>query len=146
MTIPPIPGFRSVPFTGVIYVMAEAARRGFRYGHPDWCNLGQGQPETGPLPGAPPRLTEVNIGPGDQDYAPIPGLWELRRANWLSRRSLLKGAAYGVGGTVALGAIGLLTFVPGKPIWRMGRTSGLRLMSRRRGRVPVRCTRFWMDI
>ena len=60
--------------------MAEAGRRGYRYGHPDWCNLGQGQPETGPLPGSPPRVTRVEIGPGDQDYAPIPGLWELRRA------------------------------------------------------------------
>ena len=75
-----IPGFRSVPFTGVIFVMAEAARKGYRYGHPDWCNLGQGQPETGPLPGSPPRVSRVEIGPGDQDYAPIPGLWELRRA------------------------------------------------------------------
>jgi len=75
-----IPGFRSVPFTGVIFVMAEAGQRGYRYGHPDWCNLGQGQPETGPLPGAPPRVSAVEIGPGDQDYAPVPGLWELRRA------------------------------------------------------------------
>ncbi len=75
-----IPGFRPVPFTGVIYVMAEAARRGFRYGHPDWCNLGQGQPETGPLPGAPPRINQVEIGVDDQEYAPVPGIWELRRA------------------------------------------------------------------
>jgi aspartate/methionine/tyrosine aminotransferase len=75
-----IPGFRSVPFTGVIFVMAEAGRRGYKYGHPDWCNLGQGQPETGPLPGSPPRITQIAIGPGDQDYAPVPGLWELRRA------------------------------------------------------------------
>jgi hypothetical protein len=75
-----IPGFRPVPFTGVIFVMAEAGRLGYRYGHPDWCNLGQGQPETGPLPGSPPRVRQVEIGPGDQDYAPIPGLWELRRA------------------------------------------------------------------
>ncbi len=75
-----IPGFRSVPFTGVIFVMAEAGRRGYRYGHPDWCNLGQGQPETGPLPGSPTRVSRVEIGPGDQDYAPVPGLWELRRA------------------------------------------------------------------
>jgi aspartate/methionine/tyrosine aminotransferase len=75
-----IPGFRSVPFTGVIFVMAEAGRRGYRYGHPDWCNLGQGQPETGPLPGAPARVSRVEIGLGDQDYAPVPGLWELRRA------------------------------------------------------------------
>ena len=79
-TPPPIPGFRSVPFTGVIFVMAEAARRGYRYGHPDWCNLGQGQPETGPLPGAPPRVHQVEIGVDDQDYAPVPGIWELRRA------------------------------------------------------------------
>ncbi len=58
-----IPGFRSVPFTGVIYVMAEAARQGYRHGHPDWCNLGQGMPETGPLPGAPPRVQHVDIEP-----------------------------------------------------------------------------------
>ena len=75
-----IPGFRPVPFTGVIFVMAEAGRTGYRYGHPDWCNLGQGQPETGPLPGSPPRVHQVEIGPADQDYAPVPGLWELRRA------------------------------------------------------------------
>ncbi len=75
-----IPGFRPVPFTGVIFVMAEAGRNGYRYGHPDWCNLGQGQPETGPLPGSPPRVQEIQIGPADQDYAPVPGLWELRRA------------------------------------------------------------------
>ena len=45
MHAPEIPGFRSVPFTGVIYVMAEATWLGYRYGHPDWCNLGQGMPE-----------------------------------------------------------------------------------------------------
>jgi aspartate/methionine/tyrosine aminotransferase len=81
MTGPPrIPGFRSVPFTGVIYVMAEAARQGYRHGHPAWCNLGQGMPETGPLPGAPPRVQHVDISLDDQEYAPIPGIWELRRA------------------------------------------------------------------
>jgi aspartate/methionine/tyrosine aminotransferase len=75
-----IPGFRPVPFTGVIYVMAEAARRGFRHGHPEWCNLGQGMPETGMLPGSPPRVHQVTISPDDQEYAPVPGIWELRRA------------------------------------------------------------------
>jgi N-succinyldiaminopimelate aminotransferase len=75
-----IPGFRPVPFTGVIFVMAEAGRNGYRYGHPEWCNLGQGQPETGDLPGSPTRVHQVQIGPADQDYAPVPGLWELRRA------------------------------------------------------------------
>ena len=33
-----IPGFRSVPRTGVIYVTHEATRNGFAYGHPDWAN------------------------------------------------------------------------------------------------------------
>ncbi|MDX2120716.1 MAG: pyridoxal phosphate-dependent aminotransferase [Gemmatimonadota bacterium] len=77
---PQIPGFRPVPFTGVIYVMAEAARHGYRYGHPDWCNLGQGMPETGPLPGAPPRVDTIEIALDDQEYAPVPGIPELRQA------------------------------------------------------------------
>ena len=65
---------------GVIWVVAEAMKLGFKNGHPDWCNLGQGQPETGELPGAPPRVHRVEIGVDDQDYAPVPGIWELRRA------------------------------------------------------------------
>lgn len=77
---PPIPGFRPVPFTGVIYVMAEAMRRGYSYGDPEWCNLGQGQPETGPLPGSPPRVAEMPIATGDQEYAPVAGIPELREA------------------------------------------------------------------
>lgn len=93
MTQLPIPGFRPVPYTGVIYVMTEAQKRGWRYGHPDWANLGQGQPETGPLPGAPPRVQEVGIGMDDQEYAPVPGIWELREQvaslyNTLYRRGL----------------------------------------------------------
>jgi aspartate/methionine/tyrosine aminotransferase len=71
--------FRRVPRTGVIYVTAEAERLGFRTDDPQWCNLGQGQPETGPLPGAPPRVQNIPIGV-DQDYAPVGGLWELREA------------------------------------------------------------------
>ena len=46
--------FRAVPRTGVIYVTTEAMRAGYHPGDERWCNLGQGQPETGPLPGAPP--------------------------------------------------------------------------------------------
>ena len=80
MQTPAIPGFRAVPFTGVIYVMAEAARHGYRYGHPDWCNLGQGMPETGPLPGAPPRVDVFHVSLDDQEYAPVPGIPELRQA------------------------------------------------------------------
>ena len=85
--------FRPVPRTGVIYVTTEAQKRGFRSGDPAWCNLGQGQPETGPLPGAPARVHGVEIGVDDQEYAPIPGIWELREAiadhyNRLYRRGI----------------------------------------------------------
>jgi aspartate/methionine/tyrosine aminotransferase len=76
--------FRKVPRTGVIYVMGEASRLGYRHGgeptEDGWCNLGQGQPETGPLPGAPPRCHELTIAVDDQEYAPVAGLWELREA------------------------------------------------------------------
>lgn len=75
-----IPAFREVPRTGVIYVTTEAAKRGFTTGDPSWCNLGQGQPETGALPGAPARRASIEICLDDQEYAPIPGLWELRDA------------------------------------------------------------------
>jgi N-succinyldiaminopimelate aminotransferase len=85
--------FRPVPRTGVIYVTTEATRRGFSMTDPDWCNLGQGQPETGDLPGAPPRVTSVAVHVDDQDYAPIAGLPELREAiaalyNRLYRRGM----------------------------------------------------------
>jgi aspartate/methionine/tyrosine aminotransferase len=72
--------FRPVPRTGVIYVTVEAQRRGFRSEDPDWCNLGQGQPETGPLPGAPPRVEHLTINEFNQEYAPVAGLWEVREA------------------------------------------------------------------
>ena len=32
------------------------------------------------MPGAPPRVHQVEIGVDDQEYAPVPGIWELRRA------------------------------------------------------------------
>lgn len=75
-----VTAFRPVPRTGVIYVTAEAARRGFFPANPEWSNLGQGQPETGPLPGAPARHSSIEIDPADQEYAPVPGVWELREA------------------------------------------------------------------
>lgn len=77
---PPLSAFRTVPKTGVIYVTSEATRLGFTSASADWCNLGQGQPETGPLPGAPARIDTLSIAPDDQEYAPVAGLWELREA------------------------------------------------------------------
>ena len=93
MTDEPHSAFRPVPRTGVIYVTTEAQKRGFSPTDPGWCNLGQGQPETGELPGAPPRIRQVDVAMDDQDYAPVAGLWELREAiasltNALYRRGM----------------------------------------------------------
>ena len=75
-----VPSFRAVPRTGVIDVMAEAAKAGYAATDAHWANLGQGMPETGKLPGGPARRTSVSIDPADQEYAPVAGLWELREA------------------------------------------------------------------
>ena len=72
--------FRPVPRTGVIFVMAEAGKRGFHYGHEEWCNLGQGAPQTGELPGSTERLSTISLDAVSSEYAPVPGLWELREA------------------------------------------------------------------
>jgi aspartate/methionine/tyrosine aminotransferase len=85
--------FRAVPRTGVIYVTAEATKRGFKSTDSSWCNLGQGQPETGEIEGAPPRVRDVAIGVDDQEYAPVGGMLELREAianlyNTLYRKGL----------------------------------------------------------
>jgi N-succinyldiaminopimelate aminotransferase len=71
---------RPIPYMGVIYVVAEAAKLGYHGDHPDWCNLGQGQPEVGPLPGAPERVSQMLIRPEDHAYGPVEGLPELRDA------------------------------------------------------------------
>lgn len=71
---------RDVPYMGVIYVVAEAAKLGYYGEHPDWCNLGQGMPEVGPLPGAPDRVAHVEISPDDHAYGPVAGIAELREA------------------------------------------------------------------
>ncbi|HUP22645.1 MAG TPA: pyridoxal phosphate-dependent aminotransferase [Thermoanaerobaculia bacterium] len=88
-----IPGFRPVPRTGVIFVMHRAARRGYGTDGELWCNLGQGSPEVGPLPGAPPRRESVELPVALHAYAPVEGLRELRARvadfyNTLYRRGL----------------------------------------------------------
>ena len=85
--------FRTVPRTGVIFVTTEASRQGYHPDDPAWCNLGQGQPETGDLPGAPDRVLGIAIDPSERDYAPVAGVWELREAvasmyNRLFRRGM----------------------------------------------------------
>jgi len=65
---------------GVIYVVAEAVKLGFRNGHPEWCNLGQGQPEVGEMEAAPPRILNCEMDPSDCAYGPLEGTDELREA------------------------------------------------------------------
>ena len=74
------PGFRSVPRTGVIFVMTEAGKLGYSASNPEWVNLGQGAPEIGEIPGAPPRLMNIPIHPDDREYAPVDGLQVLKQA------------------------------------------------------------------
>ena len=71
--------FRDVLFMGVIFVVHEAMKRGFVNGHPDWSNLGQGQPEVGPMESAPERIADVHIEPEDHAYGPLEGIPELWR-------------------------------------------------------------------
>ncbi len=79
MTDSTIPGFRRVPRTGVIYVMHRARQQGFDYSDPTWANLGQGMPETGDIPGAPPRISQITIDPQAQEYSPITGDMALKQ-------------------------------------------------------------------
>ncbi|MFT4554456.1 MAG: aspartate/methionine/tyrosine aminotransferase [Chlamydiales bacterium] len=80
MTSCKIPGFRSVPETGVIYVTKKASNLGFTYDNPEWANLGQGSPEVGDLPGAPPRITKLDINPSQNRYSSVSGNMELRQS------------------------------------------------------------------
>jgi aspartate/methionine/tyrosine aminotransferase len=73
-----VPGFRTVPRTGVIYVMHRAEELGFGTHREQWSNLGQGAPECGPIPGAPPRREQILLPPSHHEYAPIGGIHALR--------------------------------------------------------------------
>ena len=62
-----IHAFRSVPRTGVIYVTTEAGKHGYTTGAPDWCNLGQGQPDTGTEKGSSTTHELLSHGHGGND-------------------------------------------------------------------------------
>jgi hypothetical protein len=40
----------------------------------DWSNLGQGAPEVGEIPNAPPRLTSIPLPTDSLEYAPTTGV------------------------------------------------------------------------
>ena len=71
---------RDVPFMGVIWAVHEASKLGYFNGHPEWVNLGQGQPEVGPLAGAPPRIEQIALEPSDHAYGGLGGIDPLRDA------------------------------------------------------------------
>ena len=72
--------FRPGPYTGAAFVAHEAARQGYMSGDPTWCNLGQGQPETGKLAGGPVRLSTLALSASDEMYGPVGGTEECRQA------------------------------------------------------------------
>jgi hypothetical protein len=83
--VPSFPMFHRVMKTGVIYATSRAAKHGFGApGSEDddaddpWANMGQGAPETGPLPNAPARDFTLHIPDAEVEYAPVTGLTELR--------------------------------------------------------------------
>lgn len=78
---------------GVIYVVVEALKLGYSPEDPEWANLGQGQPEVGPIEGAPERISTFDCLPEDHAYGPVEGLPEIREAvashyNRLYRRGM----------------------------------------------------------
>jgi len=74
----PFEMFQRVMKTGVIYATSRAEKFGFKMEDPNWSNMGQGAPETGPLPGSPSRNFHMNIEDAELEYAPTTGLGELR--------------------------------------------------------------------
>ncbi len=72
--------FKEIRDIGVIWVMDEAVKLGFYNCNPEWANLGQGEPEVGEMMGAPPRITNFTIEPGDDRYGPLNGMAALRRS------------------------------------------------------------------
>jgi len=70
--------FHRVAKTGVIYATSRAKVYGYDPNSVDWANMGQGAPETGPLPSAPARDLTMTIPDDELEYAPVTGLSELK--------------------------------------------------------------------
>ncbi|KAK0463590.1 pyridoxal phosphate-dependent transferase [Desarmillaria tabescens] len=76
-----VPGIEHPGSTGVIYCSDRAIANGFNYANShDWANLGQGAPEVGPIPDAPPRPTSIPLPIDSLEYAPTTGVKALREA------------------------------------------------------------------
>ncbi|OJA10209.1 hypothetical protein AZE42_05130 [Rhizopogon vesiculosus] len=76
-----VPGIEHPGSTGVIYCSDRAIANGFSYASShDWANLGQGAPEVGPIPNAPPRPDSIPMPVDSLEYAPTTGVKALREA------------------------------------------------------------------
>ncbi|KAI5119956.1 hypothetical protein M0805_002145 [Coniferiporia weirii] len=76
-----VPGIEHPGSTGVIYCSDRAMANGFSYASShEWANLGQGAPEVGDLPDAPPRPKTVEVPFDSLEYAPTTGVKALREA------------------------------------------------------------------
>ncbi|KAJ2934946.1 hypothetical protein H1R20_g2136, partial [Candolleomyces eurysporus] len=76
-----VPGIEHPGSTGVIYCSDRAMANGFSYSSSqEWANLGQGAPEVGPIPGAPPRPDSIPVPLDSLEYAPTTGVKALREA------------------------------------------------------------------
>ena len=70
-----VPGIEHPGSTGVIYCSDRAQANGFDYASShEWSNLGQGAPEVGPIPDAPPRPLKVEFDCDALEYAPTTGV------------------------------------------------------------------------
>lgn len=76
-----LPGFRHVPQTGVIYVMAKAFEKGFTNDSAEWANLGQGAPEVGSFANTQisSRIKNICVDESLYEYGPVAGQKELRQ-------------------------------------------------------------------
>jgi len=76
-----VPGILHPGSTGVIYCSDRAIANGFSYAAShEWANLGQGAPEVGEIPDAPPRPQSVSMSVDSLEYAPTTGVKALREA------------------------------------------------------------------
>lgn len=73
-----VPGFRTVPQTGVIYVIARASEKGYSQDNPEWANLGQGAPEVGSFTESHTRIVNIGIDESCYEYGPVAGQKDLR--------------------------------------------------------------------
>lgn len=79
MSISSLLNFREVSYTGVLFVMDQAAQAGYTPDSSEWVNLGQGAPEISELPDAPPRLKEMRLNLLEHEYAQVTGELALRQ-------------------------------------------------------------------